>query len=87
MLALALLSLGFALRPRARLKVTARGFAPLDDLERYVLEYTRVLSRLLNERCGAESGCLVVEVQWEPPRYLNDAAVQMSLRILNETHL
>ena len=24
---------------------------------------------------------------WEPPRYLNDAAVQMSLRILNETHL
>ena len=32
--------------PRARLKIVARGFAPLDNLERHVLEYTRVLGSL-----------------------------------------
>ena len=88
---LALLGLGTALSigpaprtPRARLKIVARGFAPLDNLERHVLEYTRVLGSLLQERCGAEDGCLVVDVQWQAPRYPNDAAMQMRLEIRGE---
>ena len=83
MLALLAGILAFAARPRARLKVVARGFNALDSLERHVLEYSRALSSVLKERCATDEGCLVVEVEWKAPRYLNDSALEMRLQIIN----
>ena len=71
-----------ALGPRAKLTVRARGFASLDHLEEHVLEYSRAVSKILKERCGADDGCLLVDVQWEPPRYAEDAALEMRLKLI-----
>lgn len=71
-----------ALGPRAKLTIRARGFASLDHLELHILEYTRAVSKILNERCGADDGCLVVDVQWEPPRYAEDTALEMRLKLI-----
>jgi len=81
-LAAAVCGLALGPRPRAKLTIRARGTASLENLEEHVLEYSRALSKILNERCGADDGCLVVDVQWEPPRYADDAALEMRLKLI-----
>ena len=70
------------LTPQARLKVRARGFASLDEVDRKVLEHTHVLKKIFGAPCTVQDGCLLVDFQWAPPRYVSDAALEMSLKIL-----
>mgnify|MGYP002878282793 CR=1 FL=1 len=51
-------------------------------LRRVCLVETPTLAIDLVARCGADDGCLVVDVQWEPPRYAADTALEMRLKLI-----
>ena len=54
----------------------------LEEARAQKLSVREALERLA-QRCATDEGCLVVEVEWKAPRYLNDSALEMRLQIIN----